>query len=383
MQLHRSSRSGAYLTWRMHVEDAYRAAGMHTEADRWATCSDPAMFFTPQARETLPAEAMSVVTCSDDPSHFTKTLCPSCDFRTCPDCAHRHSARLLDRYMPILRQCIDNPRRDWEMKHITLTTAVKLTQGDVKAQIGALYANVRTLFENLLKTAYKRPVAMSEVGLIVALEFGHKGQRLHFHCLYYGPWIYQSALSLAWEQLTGYPVVWIDGIGEGQKHESLESAVAEVLKYTTKFWKLDREGKALYIDPKLVPVMHEALAGTRRIRSWGLFYNAAEAKEQAACPTCKSPLCILSKTEYEIYRETGWMPSEFASAVSSTALFNLRLADKSASSDPPDIVSKGKDAYELRADVLSHRLTNKIEGNNPQKPKTRRPAETPSGELLL
>lgn len=340
MDVKRSSRSGQYLHWRMQVERAYRAAGMDREADRWSTCSDPAHFFTPQPGENLPGESVGVVVCEDDPQHFTKNICPTCDYRTCPDCAHRHGSRLLSRYMPALQQHFENPRKDWQFKHIVLTTPLYLTETGLRDEIKALYGLVRVLFEELLKTAYKRPVDISEVGLILAHEFGENGRKLHFHVLYYGPWIYQSALSKQWRRLTGWPVAWIHGIGPGQEHETLESAVVEILKYTTKFWKRDRNGNVTFIPPYLIPVLHSVLQGTRRVRSWGLFYGSQEKQEPATCPDCGGKLLLLSPLEFDIYLQTGWLPDQAAIALSATAdLLHLILADKSGK-DPPLIISQ-------------------------------------------
>lgn len=332
MSIVRKSRSGDYLLWRCKVEDAYRLARMDAEADRWRDCADPANFFSLSKNQELPDSSIGAIVCSEEPSHYAKSICPSCDFRTCPDCAHRHSARLLNRYMPALQALFEKPRKGWRFRKIELTTSLYLLHPDLKSKIGRLYEHIRTVFTRCLGDT-----PIDECGFILAHEFGENGYKLHFHILYYGPFIRQIDLSSEWEALTGWPVVWIKGIGKGQTYEDLESAVAETLKYTTKLWKKKRDGTVIYIQPRYVPILHGVLAGTRRVRSWGLFYNIQEPDGEACCPTCEARLLKLSPSEYDIFLQTGWLPDDFAHILrtSDDALLNLKLADKS----PPKIRS--------------------------------------------
>lgn len=336
-QIKRKSRTGEYMRWRWAVSDAYRAAGDVDKADRWDTCADPALFATIKIhQEALPNNAVGTVCCSEHPEHFNKVICPSCDDRCCPDCAHRQSARLLDRYMPVMQKFIEKPRRGWRFRKITLTTSISVRHPQVKTRIQDLYGAVRQTLDELLKERSK-PAKMAECGVVVAHEFGPRGNRLHFHILFYGPLIPQAKLSDKWHALGGWPVVWIESVGNSKRHKlTLEDAVAEVVKYTTKFWKRDRFGKVKYVDPKLIPIISRAIEGTRRVRSWGLFYNAAEEKGKAYCPTCNAPLMLLSVTEFVIFRETGWLPDEARIMLDADLSdLHLKLADKSIDRGPP------------------------------------------------
>lgn len=339
-EIKRKSRSGDYLLWRAHVADAYRDAGMVEEGDNFEACSDPALFFKLRQGMDAPNESVSVITCSEDPNHFAKAICPSCQYRTCPDCAHREGARLLARYMPELEKHFESPRRGFRFRKIVLTTAISLHNPDLQQHIKDLYGKVRQCFEIILKERRGRPVPFSECGFIVAHEFGPTGLKLHFHILYYGPYIHvEHDLRATWLALTGWNVVYISEVKQGERLESLSAAVAEVLKYTTKFWKRKKDGSVVYIDPKLVPLLHKVLSGTRRVRSWGLFYNIQVEDEKAVCETCNAQIIKLSKTEWDIWNQTGWMPEEFISVMKSElepSLF-LKHGNKSrAGPDPPE-----------------------------------------------
>lgn len=320
----------------MHVADEYRSAGMHDEADLFESCSDPAHFFT-AGHDPLPDQAVAVVACSSDPDHFNKVICPSCQLRTCPDCAHREGARLLERYMPELRKHVERPRAGFRFRKIVLTTPISVHNDDLSAQIKQAYKQVRKLFENMLKTVRNGRYAISDVGVIVAHEFGPNGLKLHFHALYYGPYLAQADLVDEWESLTGWRVVWIEKVGAGERLDSLEAAVVETLKYTTKFWKRQKNGDVVYIEPRLVPIIHKALEGSRRVRSWGLFYNIQVDDEPACCETCGALLARFSPLEFDIWQQTGWLPDEFRDVLRSElgGDLNLKLGNKSPPARAP------------------------------------------------
>lgn len=333
-EIKRKSRSGDYLLWRMHVADAYRDAGMHEEADQYAMCSDPAQFFLVGKNSKIPSEAVSVISCSDDPNHFAKAICPSCQYRTCPDCAHREGARLLARYMPALERHFEQPKRGFRFRKIVLTTAVSIHNPDIRQHIKDLYGKVRQCFETILKERRGKQYTVKDCGFIVAHEFGPTGLKLHFHILYYGPFIHATTeLQSNWLALTGWNQVRIEEVRKDERLETLSAAVAEVLKYTTKFWKRRKDGTVEYIDPKLVPLLHNILAGTRRVRSWGLFYGIQVEEEKAACETCGAAMIKLSKIEFDIWQQTGWLPEEFTSVMRAELEPNLFL--KHGNKSPP------------------------------------------------
>ena len=331
-EIKRQSRTGEYKLWRAKVVDAYRSADMPDDADLFEGCSDPSHFFMLHNNEKMQSDAVAVIACSENPAHFAKAICPTCQLRTCPDCAHRSAARLLARYMPELEKHYNSPRMGWRFRKIVLTTAVSLHNEDLRERIKALHGDVRKLFDRLLWTHKNGPYRVAECGLIVAHEFGPKGLKLHFHILYYGPYLVQAQIADEWQSLTGWNQVRIKGVG--RTHDlDLAGAVAEQLKYTTKFWKRQKNGDVVYIDPAIVPIIHKALAGTRRVRSWGLFYNIAIEEEPALCGECGAAIGRFSPTEYDIWTETGWLPEEFARALRPEIVDHLFL--KHGNKSPP------------------------------------------------
>lgn len=329
-QIKRSSRSGEYIRWRLRVSDAYRKAGMPDDAKNFEDCSDPSQFFFLKMGDEMPPQAINAVVCSSDPAHLSKAICPSCQLRTCPDCAHREASRLLARYMPTMQQYVERPfRPDWKFRKFVFTTGISLLDDDVRGQVKALYASLRKVFETALKARYQGPIAISDVGILVDHEFGPNGTKVHFHGIYYGPWIEQEDLSRLWATLTGWNVVRIYGIGKSKLGGDLASAVAEVLKYTTKFWKREKSGKVVFVEPDLVPILHKVLHGTRRVRSWGLFYGIQQPEEQVFCPDCGAPLALLSRTEWDAWSQTGWTPLELTKVLRGDSLLSLIHGNKS------------------------------------------------------
>lgn len=340
----RNSRTAQYIRWRNAVSEAYTDAGMDDVAELWDSCSDPAHFFHMSQNSIMPSQAVGVISCSDNPEHFAKAVCPSCQLRTCPDCAHREGARLLARYMPTLEKYFHahNPR--FRFKKLVFTSSISVRDPDISQKINDLYQAVRKTLEMALNQRSGRKYTIRDVGAIVAAEFGPNGHKLHFHMLFYGPFIDQALLARLWHENSGQRVLWIEKIGQGNRLESLEQAVAETLKYTTKFWKRDQEGNILYIEPEIVPLIHQALHGTRRVRSWGLFYSIREPQEKARCPVCDALLTKLSPVEWDIWQQTGWLPDELNAVLHSDVHLNLKLGNKS----PPDEVPKRLDAAQER-----------------------------------
>lgn len=335
-EIRRASRSGEYLRWRARVTDAYRAAGMLPEADLFESCSDPSKFFNLKPGDVVPSEAVSVVACSDNPGHLSKAICPSCQMRTCPDCAHRESARLLARYMPTMQQFLEKPHKPgWKFRKVVFTSGVSVRAGDISEQIEALYAALRKVFQKALKLRNQGAVDISDTGLLVTHEFGPNGLKLHFHGIYYGPFIPQVLLSHLWDRFTGWRIVSIEKIGKTSRVGSLDDAVSEVVKYTTKFWKRQKDGKVVFIEPDLIPIIHKALQGTRRVRSWGLFYDIELPDEKAYCPDCGAALTLLSKSEWDAWSQTGWMPEELRVVLKGDDYLNLIHGNKS-----PPIIEK-------------------------------------------
>lgn len=325
------------MRWRVRVADAYRAAGMPDEALAYENCSDPSQFFKLEMGMDMPSQAINVVVCSDNPAHLAKAICPSCQLRTCPDCAHRETARLLARYMPTFESYLEIPHKSgWKFRSVVFTCGVSLMAGDIQQQIEHLYAALRKVFEKALNLRNEGAVSISDVGLVIGHEFGPNGLKLHFHIIYYGPFLPQLLLSHLWQRFTGWYVVSISRIGKTERVKDVQDALAEVTKYTTKFWKRLKSGQIVFVDPAIVPILHKALHGTRRVRAWGLFYDIDDELEQACCPDCGSPLALLSRLEWDAWSQTGFKPDEFREAVRPSLLLHSIHGNKS----PPDEIPR-------------------------------------------
>lgn len=303
-------RDKEYLRWRDLVAVELLNAGMEKEHDLWIDCSDPALFFTPNFTGSLPPGVVGVNACSTDPHHQATAIHPTCSLRFCPDCCHRQSARLLHRYMPFLKGVVADSDEDAAMRHIVLTTPIDLRSPDCRSQVVDLCSKVVLVFDELLGADWR-----SDYGLLFAYEFGENGHKLHFHCLAYCPYIDQADITDAWREITGglCEVTFIRLVTDDpERGQSLEGAVAEVLKYATKLWKRDKNGKAVYLDPALVPLLGVVLKGSRRIRSYGIFYRIPVESEAHVCEICSSSIIRFAPLDWELYCQTGWMPSEFA-----------------------------------------------------------------------
>jgi RNA polymerase subunit RPABC4/transcription elongation factor Spt4 len=181
----------------------------------------------------------------------------------------------------------DWPYRDkWTLKHIVLTTNVPL-RGDKKLVISKFFKAVA----DTLRTIFSDAPGWGGVGVI---EFGSKGKKLHFHILIWSPFVSINRLRAEWNRRTGMRWVRIEqvlacpeclkrvgkddqlcphcGLAVGYDPlAAVEAGLAETLKYVLKFSEF---------EPWQVAELHEALKGTRRVRSWGSFF------EMRLCPEC-------------------------------------------------------------------------------------------------
>jgi len=188
-----------------------------------------------------------------------------------------------------MRKIAAQKNRAYRLKHIVLTTMVPLRHPDLREKLRYAYSCVGRLFDLYFGKTWVR----RGMGYIVAAEFGEQGTMLHFHLLFYGPFIVKDSLSKFWKQLTGWSIVWVSAVGVGE--QDIEAAAAEVLKYATKLTQL---------APQDVPVLLAVMKGTRRIRSRGVFYNMAKADErERVCRVCGETLARWSPFRWAVWRE--------------------------------------------------------------------------------
>jgi len=274
--------------WRQSVTDELIIAGMYKEAESFAAC---------QADDTI----FSVFVCSDDIDHDAKTIAHTCHLRICPECAHRESARVMNRYVDKAHALARLRRDNHSLKHIILTTRFDIMQPDIKSRLRSAFDSVGATFDVLLGKGWQR----ENIGYIAGAEFGEKGKKLHFHVLFYGPWLDQSELQDIWCDLTGNTAIpYIKAITRGK---NVEKACAEILKYTTKLSA---------IEPVLMPRLLDVLKGTRRIRSKGVFYRLEAAKrESRLCDDCNAKMTIMPVDAYNAHKSQKMIESLAAIAL--------------------------------------------------------------------
>lgn len=309
-----------YTEWRGEVYQALKDAAMDNEAEAFWSCAggDPVVWAkkapAPDAHKNVKSNYVCGECCQ------VKLIKETCHLRICPDCARRASARFIERFMPVAEYLIPKMSGAMRFRKIVLTTPFSLTDDDVDSQYRRLKKLVPKVFDELLPDGWRR-----YQGFIVADEFGAKGKKLHFHILFFGQYIDQSKqggfkLSRAWNKVTGgsCKVAYIKQV----KPNDVRGEILETLKYTTKFWKRGVDGDIERLEPSLVPTLASVLKGSRRVRSYGVFYRVPQPdRRPVTCPDCNIEMIRLSQVEYEIYFETGWLPED--------AELYLRIGNKS------------------------------------------------------
>lgn len=346
-------RDAVQLAWRDEVAVALEVAGYAKESELFRTCADPAKIFTVDYNADLPAGSIGVFVCENDPHHHAKAIAPTCKLRICPDCAHVHTARLMARYVPELLDLEMSGHDEYNCKHVVLTTPISLDDADLRPKLVALMAAVPRCFDLVAGKHWRK-----DSGLLVALEFGEDGRRLHFHCVWYGKFINKFCLSAAWRIVTSglAQIVHIEQLDRGgEDGRTLEAAVAEVCKYATKLAHKNSDGSWRWMPAADVVRLFTALKGLRRVRSYGLLYNLAEKPRPHVCPVCSGGMLKLARLEWTIWRETGWLPEEFREALK-PPLVNLILGNNFCGVPPPqNVVSKSFSVPLVGFEHLIHR----------------------------
>lgn len=328
---HKKSRSAEYRQWRDDVAAILQEKGHFDEAERWDYCDTSPRYIINRNKVELPPSAETVWVCSASSEHDAVLFSPSCDFRICPDCAPRHTARLLKRYLPaIAKEMRLHP--EYRLRTITLTRSIELGDKDFKKNAQDGFELIQKVMRKVVGQTWNKNGA----GLLANWEVGSNGKKLHYHMVYLGSWVSQKKLSKEWKILTGGDfVVWVSAV----KHNDgdWQGAVMETLKYATKFYSEDKTtGELKYLSPELTVQLFEALKNTRRIRSWGSFYNIDEPRERVfCCSDCGSKMLRIGVDHWQVWRETGFDPIEWR-AIIRDALLLLRIANKS----PPQKTKK-------------------------------------------
>jgi hypothetical protein len=202
-----------------------------------------------------------------------------CDLRYCPRCGPRQFARLIEKYSPVVKLLSSQRRSGYCPREITLTTrkADNLTS-----------AQIKRFNEDVKKTLKRLTDGKEGWGAIWCDEVGFNNTNLHAHILFYGPYIEQSCLAAAWQEISGHQVVFIT-----KAHVNGPKALIHLLKYVS---------KPPADDPGIIGQLEVAFHGRRRVHALGVFYNFVGDdsdnlnSEWKTCPHCGAELIRLPGT---------------------------------------------------------------------------------------
>ena len=336
------ARSPEYIQWRLDVCEALESAGYEHEAELFETCCNHPRKKFSSALPDLPIGVETVWVCSEHAEHDAVAFAPTCDLRICPDCAHRQMARFAARYIPKARELQNQNKKGFGLRHIVLTTPYALEDDDAAARYDKIFDDVLVTLDSLLPQGWRK-----EQGFIVAVEFGEDGHKLHAHIIHYGQYIPKYSLTEAWKLATGgeCEINFVRSL-VGKTEQETADNIIEVVKYAVKFVKVDnRTGQLSYVAPELMPKLLGLLKGTRRVRSYGVFYNVGAPEESPfCCEACGAAMARIGVEHWQIWRNTGYLPQEWA--IAKRGELDLILANKSsecgvsADSEPPPKQSK-------------------------------------------
>lgn len=313
-----------YRNWRDAVSQELQDRHHYDSAERWDYCDDSPRFRINRSKPDLPPSTTTVWVCSSSHECDAVLFSPTCDLRICPDCARRHSARLMNRYVPaIAEEMKKNPR--YRLRTITLTRSVQLGDENFAESAKEGFELIQKMMRIVCSLNWNKQGR----GLLANWEVGPSGNKLHYHMVYLGNWVDQKLMSSTWAKLTGGDkVVWVSAV----KHNDgdWQGAVSETLKYATKFYSEDKETKKrLYLSASLTVDLFEAMKNTRRIRSWGSFYALEpEAERKFCCEECDGKMVRIGIGYYELWRVQNFSVDVWKLAIKKS-LLNLRIADKS------------------------------------------------------
>lgn len=269
--------------------------------------------------------------CPVNETHYATYIPFTCMQRICPTCSDYLANNIRAKYAPIIKKVTEYTPPGWSLKLGVLTRSISLEDGPGYTARETLDA-ARDLYHELWGMD-------SGSGMIASLEVGEHSQKYHLHIIVWGKFVWHSEraervhnwrktnrcrltclmliasghadlalalwshpaasvevsggpyLSETWKKLTGDEIVWIE-------KTTPERAVSEGLKYLTKFVNL---------DPGQLVSLHLALKGTRRLRTFGCFYNPQVQEEEedqpvTTCPDCGFTLKYTQELDFEKWR---------------------------------------------------------------------------------
>ncbi len=225
-----------------------------------------------QAKKEDCGEWAALLTCKSCTQHYNATL--GCHMRTCPTCAKKYGDRIYREILAIAEKLPQTATHRLRLITLGYGTKKGMREG-TKEAAKALTKLWRTDLRPRLNPG-QRPAKYGKAGVFASIEFGAKNNSVHIHLLYWGPWVDQKKLSNRWKDLTGSFYADVRAC-KGSR------GVREVVKYISK-GITGNDYKAYEIE--------KALHGTRRIITYGEFYDRADKnldeKYQFTCPCCGS-----------------------------------------------------------------------------------------------
>ncbi len=313
-----------YRDWRDAVAQILQDKHFFKEAERWDYCDNSPRYIINRNKVEIPPSAETVWVCSASSEHDAVLFSSSCDFRICPDCAPKQTARLLRRYLPTIAGLMTKYPQ-YRLRTLMFTRSIDINHPD--------FAKIASDGFGLIQKAMLKVVGPNwnkeGAGMLANWEVGPNGLKLHYHAIYFGNWVEQKRLSNAWKVLTGGDyVVWVAHVKPNDG--DWQGAIMETLKYATKFYKEDKEtGERKFLDPALTVKLFIAMKGTRRIRSYGSLYSIDEEEERPFfCSDCNAKMVCIGVEYFQVWRETGFSPEGWKSVIKDS-LLQFRTANKS------------------------------------------------------
>lgn len=336
-----------YRVWRTRVGTALLDYGMEKEAFAFNGCFEHPVSLIKSSTPSLPSDAVTVWLCSDNPNHDAALFMPTCDLRICPDCAARATARLAARYIPKAVELAMSGGR-YHLRHIVFTTPIELTSDtpeNIRKEV-IRYSNLpRRAMETVQADGELLGKHQKTLGAIQSFEFGEDGLKLHFHVIHYGDYLPQKELSDAWRKVTKNEssIIYVKSI-DASTPEKIENRVIETLKYSVKFWKIDKAtNEYTYLEPTIMPHLLRTIKGIRRVKSWGVFYRLPKpTKEKFKCEECEAQMIRLGVDGWDNWIESHEAGIQLVRKMRLDALLHSKLANKSKkaklyeSHSPPD-----------------------------------------------
>lgn len=359
--LYAYERPESIRVWRNNVYEALNDARLEKVAERWLSCSDnPKTKKRPVEGASVPRNAEKIYVCSADHTHEAEIFSQTCDLRICPECARRHSARLVHRYLPKMLELSHQHGSNFRFRHVIFTTPYGLESPDIRKRLLCGFKQVERAMSRVMKTPrwkgvpYLKPSWKDSQGYLAGAEFGEIGHKLHFHVVHYGQYLDQANLVLAWKKATGgeCQIVFVKGFP--YVGMTIEQTLREVLKYCVKFYSEDKTtGTIKALPAHLMPVLAHTLEGTRRIRAYGVFYNLPEpVRADHTCSACGQKMVAIPLDYFVTYCNTGLLPHEFYLGTESALLF--KPADKSpirSTASPPESLADQR-KRQMEMDIL-------------------------------